>query len=296
MGSAVASSGADATQSDSNGAEDSADATIAGESSESGVSQEAQAVLEAVRLTATTEVLEYSNKELDPISVVTCDNPSVGCEALGKVDLTKVGSQSVDFKLSYGGESAIRSLSFTVRDTKAPAIKLKEKSVSIEQGGSYEPTKNVASVEDPVDGPLGIADSAPKANGSKAGQERFYDVGWYTVEGLVDGSTPGTYTVKVLASDAFGNTASKSFDVAVKQKAEKPQAEPAKKAARSASATTQKTEPATHSYVLNTNTKKFHVPSCRSVSQMKDSNRQDVEMTREDVIAMGYDPCGNCKP
>lgn len=51
-----------------------------------------------------------------------------------------------------------------------------------------------------------------------------------------------------------------------------------------------------HDYVLNTNTKKFHHPNCPSVNQMKPKNRQDYTGTREEVIAMGYDPCGNCKP
>ena len=49
-------------------------------------------------------------------------------------------------------------------------------------------------------------------------------------------------------------------------------------------------------YVLNTNTKKFHYPNCSSVSQMKAKNRKDFTGTRDEIIAMGYDPCGNCHP
>jgi len=49
-------------------------------------------------------------------------------------------------------------------------------------------------------------------------------------------------------------------------------------------------------YVLNKNTKKFHYPNCRSVSKIKASNRWDYHGTREEIIAMGYDPCGNCHP
>ena len=49
-------------------------------------------------------------------------------------------------------------------------------------------------------------------------------------------------------------------------------------------------------YVLNTNSKKFHVPDCSSVSQMKDKNRLDVHMSRESIISQGYDPCKRCKP
>lgn len=49
-------------------------------------------------------------------------------------------------------------------------------------------------------------------------------------------------------------------------------------------------------WVLNTNTGKFHKPSCSSVKDIKDANRRDVHMTRDDVIAQGYQPCGKCKP
>ena len=49
-------------------------------------------------------------------------------------------------------------------------------------------------------------------------------------------------------------------------------------------------------YILNTNTKKFHYPSCSSVDQMKDKNKKYYNGTREECIDMGYDPCGRCKP
>lgn len=49
-------------------------------------------------------------------------------------------------------------------------------------------------------------------------------------------------------------------------------------------------------YILNTNTGKFHKPSCSSVDQMKESNKQAYTGLREDVIARGYSPCGRCNP
>lgn len=49
-------------------------------------------------------------------------------------------------------------------------------------------------------------------------------------------------------------------------------------------------------YVLNTNTKKFHKPSCSSVKTISDKNRKDYTGTRDEVIGMGYDPCGRCHP
>lgn len=50
------------------------------------------------------------------------------------------------------------------------------------------------------------------------------------------------------------------------------------------------------SYVLNTNSKKFHLPSCSSVQAMKEKNRKDFSGTRDELISNGYKPCGICKP
>ena len=49
-------------------------------------------------------------------------------------------------------------------------------------------------------------------------------------------------------------------------------------------------------YVLNTNTKKFHRETCGSVSQIKEENFQKVQMSREELEQSGYSPCKNCDP
>lgn len=49
-------------------------------------------------------------------------------------------------------------------------------------------------------------------------------------------------------------------------------------------------------YILNTNTHKFHHMSCPSVNQMKEKNRQEYTGSRKDVISLGYEPCQNCTP
>ena len=49
-------------------------------------------------------------------------------------------------------------------------------------------------------------------------------------------------------------------------------------------------------YILNTNTKKFHYPSCSSVKQMKATNKKEYTGSRDDLIAQGYDPCKKCNP
>ena len=64
----------------------------------------------------------------------------------------------------------------------------------------------------------------------------------------------------------------------------------------------EKQEPTTGSeasqadYILNTNTKKFHYPTCSSVNDMKEKNKQEFFGTRDEAIANGYSPCGRCKP
>ena len=49
-------------------------------------------------------------------------------------------------------------------------------------------------------------------------------------------------------------------------------------------------------YVININSGKFHLPTCRSVRQMKTSNSEFYSGEREELIQAGYSPCGICKP
>ena len=49
-------------------------------------------------------------------------------------------------------------------------------------------------------------------------------------------------------------------------------------------------------YVLNTHTKRFHYPDCRSVPEIAEKNREDVFASRDELLARGFKSCGNCKP
>ena len=49
-------------------------------------------------------------------------------------------------------------------------------------------------------------------------------------------------------------------------------------------------------YVLNTNTKRFHKPECSSVKDIKPKNYQETTLSREQLIDLGYKPCGRCNP
>ena len=48
-------------------------------------------------------------------------------------------------------------------------------------------------------------------------------------------------------------------------------------------------------YVLNTNTKKIHIPSCSSATSMNPSNRQEYKGYISDLWNQGYTSCGICK-
>lgn len=50
------------------------------------------------------------------------------------------------------------------------------------------------------------------------------------------------------------------------------------------------------SWVLNTSSRRFHLPDCSSVSTIREQNRADFTGTREALIEMGYKPCGSCNP
>lgn len=54
------------------------------------------------------------------------------------------------------------------------------------------------------------------------------------------------------------------------------------------------TKSTTTTFIANKNTKKFHYPYCGSVKQMKDTNKKELNCTREEAIKQGYSPCGNC--
>ena len=49
-------------------------------------------------------------------------------------------------------------------------------------------------------------------------------------------------------------------------------------------------------FVLNTGSKKFHVPDCSGLSQTKKENQQEYQGSREMLLAQGYEACKSCNP
>ena len=55
------------------------------------------------------------------------------------------------------------------------------------------------------------------------------------------------------------------------------------------------TQPAKQ-YILNTNSKKFHLPGCSGAANISAANREEYQGSRQDLLEEGYSPCGICDP
>ncbi len=52
----------------------------------------------------------------------------------------------------------------------------------------------------------------------------------------------------------------------------------------------------TTTYILNVNTKKYHLPTCSSVEEMSEKNKDTYTGDESSLIAKGYSPCSICTP
>ncbi len=109
-----------------------------------------------------------------------------------------------------------------------------------------------------------------------------------------DGTTIAFETAKETKEDLYvpGSALSKA-DAGASQKEE---AGSSAKSAGSTSKTDSSSTAEEQDYIVNKNTGKFHYPDCSSVKRMKESNKRAVRASREQMLADGYSPCGNCNP
>ncbi len=211
-----------------------------------------------------TDVLEYSNKEIDLTTLVSTDKKGVTFTTNDKIDLSRLGEYTVTYTVARGKISVNESHTFTVKDTKKPKIKFDKKEITLKWDKEFDPYDNIVSVKDPVDGDLEMVTRDPGEAGN----------GWYYLEGPEYFNNPGSYEFTVHACDRHGNKTKKSFTVKRKKK-------PAEK----------------HDYIANRNTGVFHYPDCRAVRQMKESNKvYFYSVTRKSMIDRGYDSCNICNP
>lgn len=57
-----------------------------------------------------------------------------------------------------------------------------------------------------------------------------------------------------------------------------------------------KSVPSDTTYILNKKTKRIHIPTCKSVNDMAEKNKEYSTKSLDKLIEEGYKPCGNCHP
>lgn len=116
------------------------------------------------------------------------------------IDTTKVGETLITYTVTdkEGNEKEFEK-TFTIEDTQLPIISFYSESVTVTKDSEFNPTSNISSVMDPNGGNL----------------YKDAETGGYTVESNVDTSIPGTYEVKVIATDVNGNQTENAYSVTV---------------------------------------------------------------------------------
>lgn len=74
------------------------------------------------------------------------------------------------------------------------------------------------------------------------------------------------------------------------------ESEASKKKTTETKANTKDSDEAEADYVLNTGSKKFHLPTCEGVDEIKKNHKESYHGTRAVLLEEGYEPCGECRP
>lgn len=107
-----------------------------------------------------------------------------------------IGKQVINVSASdSSGHLSTQAISFEVKDLTGPVITLKDEEALVKTNGSFDPVSEIKSVVDNKDGTMKAAD--------------------VTIEGSVDTSKNGTYTLTYRIKDSSGNESVKKLNVVV---------------------------------------------------------------------------------
>lgn len=123
------------------------------------------------------------------------------------LDTSVLGAQEVILEVKKDKMVKDVPIIISVVDTVSPVISLKNETVSITEGDSYNLNENVASVNDAIDGDLVFMDEAPTNN------LKYYGI---TYDG--DVYSVGSHDIIVTAVDGSGNVATQTFKLEVAEK------------------------------------------------------------------------------
>lgn len=157
------------------------------------------------------------------------DQKDLKIKEIKDFDSKKTGEQKVNVVFSDSDKEVTKEITLTVKDTKAPEIKLKKDKLEITEGDKFDPASNIESIKDPVDGDI-----------KKSDDKKITKNGYIITSEVDTKKVKNGYKVKITAYDANGNKAEKEYTVNVKTKpVEKPQAstsQPANSGGQAASA------------------------------------------------------------
>lgn len=157
---------------------------------------------------------QYDNGTIDTMKQVqnpdSFDSISVNQKSFS---LHEPGWHTVSYLCKKDHVFRVFHIRFHVNDSERPVITFKQFRVWVAQGSDFDPTENIASVQDPVDGDLEYRKKKP--SNPVRQDKKVYEKGWYTVQSNADVNTPGTYQVYILACDQNGNETDASYRVEV---------------------------------------------------------------------------------
>lgn len=155
--------------------------------------------------------IEYGSPNYDIRTIVdSIDGDIVSIKK--DIDTAKVGPQEMIVEVEKDQIVKEVPIVVEVKDTTAPEIQLKEDSISLTEGDSFDALSNLSSVYDKVDGEIEYQ--------QKEIVNEELDTNYYTIDSNVDSNIPGTYEVVVKAVDQYGNVSSISYSVEVAEKIE----------------------------------------------------------------------------
>ena len=155
-------------------------------------------------------VIEYGTENYNLKKFIKSSNGKI-VEISKTIDTSKVGKQKVDVTLEKYNITRKRFFYVDVVDTVAPVISLKEDTITITEGESYDIFQNIASVDDVVDGSIDYQ--------SNEVVNQDTDSYYYTVNTDFDNNNSGSYQIEVKAVDKSNNVSTSTFTINV----EKPQ-------------------------------------------------------------------------
>ncbi len=158
--------------------------------------------------TVKTPIVEYGSPNYDLNKLINnVDGKIISVKK--DIETNEVGKQELILVVSKGNISKEIPVSVEIKDSVAPKIVVKEETVVVDQGDSFDLVDNISEVYDDIDGDISFMELSNVT-------EDLVD--YYTVYSDYNYNIPGTYEVIVDAVDKNGNLSSLSYNIVVNER------------------------------------------------------------------------------